>query len=120
MTEPEWCATVGDLRHVHAVRFGVRERQVAPYRGQLAVSEAEMCQHLPACPDGTPRTARPRESWPIIPGKGGACCATARSCSRTGARCSPMARRSRLPTSAARPAVGGAVKAGMTRMVAGG
>jgi hypothetical protein len=39
----------------------------------------------------------PLESRPIIPGKGGACCATASSCSRTGAHCLPMAKRPRPP-----------------------
>jgi len=45
----------------------------------------------PRARPGTRQTARPRGSWPVIPGQAGACCATARSCSRTGARYSPVA-----------------------------
>jgi len=51
----------------------------------------------PRARTGTRRTAWPRGSWPVIPGKAGACCAMARSCSRTGAHCSPTVRRSRRP-----------------------
>ena len=36
----------------HVPFAGCRERQSRRCRGQLAESEAEMCQHLPACPDG--------------------------------------------------------------------
>jgi len=79
-----------------------------------------MCQHLPACPAGHApgrRAARVvaghrGQGW-SLPCNGVVLFEDGGALLADGQAVAP-------PTSAARPAVGGAVKAGMTRMVAGG
>jgi hypothetical protein len=70
------------------------KRQVAPLPRYRRLRCASTCTRART---RKRRTAWPRESWPIISSKGGACCAMASSCSRTGAHCSLMAGRSPLP-----------------------
>ena len=78
-----------------------------------------MCQHLPACPAGhAPDCTAARvvadhleQGWSLL--------CNGAVLFETGARCSPMAGRSRLPHRQCAHA-GGVVQAGVTRMVADG
>jgi hypothetical protein len=90
------------------------------YRGQFAVSEDEMCQHLRTCPDAQApdcRAARVvadhlEQGWSLLCNgvvlfeDGGALLAD-------GHTVAP-------PRIAIAPTIGGALRAGMTRMMAGG